>query len=587
MTSFPVASLIDTHSLTRRRFLAATSAAVSSIAVLHTPLWALPPSGKLNADVCIYGGTSGGVIAAVSLARTGRSVALVEPTRHLGGMTSGGLGWIDVKYGGHRAYGSLTGEYYRRIVQRYAAAGIDTKKYGNDGAVAEPHVAEAVLEEMLAEVKQHITVFRESRLASVQKRGRRLQSITLDRAPVDDHGAPTGTPQERNFAHITAHMFLDCSYEGDLLAAAGVAHRGDREGSAEYNESAAGIHVNQTSEFDHPLHPVDPYRKPGDPSSGLIPFVSSARLDPVGSPSPIIQAFNFRLCLVKENPIPVQPGEKYKPEQYELFARTLAAQKAAGDPFLPQQFHTSPWRLLKISPLPNGKTDVNNAGYVSMDFVEGGATAYATATWKRRGELWRAHEDYQRGMLYFLQTDPRVDESLRAEVRKWGLAPDEFKDTHGWPTQLYVREARRMVGAYVVKQSDCEHPPATMLESVGLGTYSLDSHGCQRLVHAGSVISEGGFLLRTGPYPIPYRCLTPRASDCENLLVTFCVSSTHVAFASIRMEPPFMVLSESAAVAADMAITGNHSVQAIDMSALAKRLRELGQIVLPEQVPPA
>ncbi|HEY9137695.1 MAG TPA: FAD-dependent oxidoreductase, partial [Terriglobus sp.] len=248
-----MAKLNNMHPLTRRQFLAGASA----IAVFPTPLWALPPSGKLNVDICIYGGTSGGVIAAVSLARAGRTVALVEPIRHLGGMTSGGLGWIDVKYGGHRAYGSLTGEYYRRIVQRYAAAGIDTKKYGNDGAVAEPHVAEAVLEEMLAEVKQHITIFRESRLASVKKTERRLQSITLDRAPVDNHGAPTATPQERNFAHITAKMFLDCSYEGDLLAAAGVPHRGDREGSAEYNEADAGIHINKTTEFDHPLHPVD------------------------------------------------------------------------------------------------------------------------------------------------------------------------------------------------------------------------------------------------------------------------------------------------------------------------------------------
>ena len=563
--------------LTRRQFLAA-----STIVALHTPLWALPSGGKLSVDVCIYGGTSGGVIAAIALARAGRSVALVEPTRHLGGMTSGGLGWIDVKYGGHRAYASITGEYYRRIVQRYAASGIDTKQYGNDGAVAEPHIAEALLEEMLAEVKRHITIYRESRLASAKKSGRRLQSITLDRATVDDHGAPTGTPQERNFATITAKIFFDCSYEGDLLAAAGVAHRGDREGVAEFNESAAGIHVNQTSD-----HPVDPYRKPGDPSSGLIPFVSSAKLGPIGSPSPIIQAFNFRLCLVKDNHIPVQPGANYAPEQFELFARTLAAQKAAGDPVRPEEFHKAPWRMLKISPLPNGKTDVNNAGYVSMDFVEGAATSYATATWKRRGELWRAHEDYQRGILYFLQTDPRVDEALRTEVLKWGLAPDEFKDTHGWPTQLYVREARRMVGAYVVKQSDCEHPPATLPESAGLGTYSLDSHACQRLVHAGSVISEGGFLLRTGAFPIPYHCLTPRESDCENLLVTFCVSSTHVAFAAIRMEPPFMVLSESAAIAADMAIQANRSVQAIDIPNFAKRLRELGQIVLPEQVPPA
>lgn len=570
----------------RRQFVGSASLVLSGAAV-HARVWAAPRKNRLAVDCCVYGGTSGGVIAAVALARLGRSVALVEPSRHLGGMTSGGLGWVDVKYGGVRAYGGLTGEYLRRVRDYYARNGIDVNRFGNDGAVAEPHVAERTFEQMIAEHAANITVVRDSRLASVRKVERRIESITLDRAPVDDTGAPAPQASELSYLIVSARAFIDCSYEGDLMAKAGVSSRSDREGRSEYGESFAGVLPTPTREFNSPVSRVDPYVKPGDANSGLLTLVSAASLGATGSPSPAIQAFNFRLCLVKDNPIPIAPGSDYHPSQFELVARDLATLQAIGDPIRPEDMHRpqNP-RLLKFSALPNGKTDVNNAGAVSMDFVTGHAEQYASASWERRSAIWRAHERYQRGFLYFLQTDPRVSPELRADLQQYGLPRDEFMDTHGWPFQLYVREVRRMVSPYVLKQSDCEHPPLTMPESVGVGTYSLDSHLCRRLVHGGTLVSEGGFMLRIkGAYPISYRALVPCESECENLLVTFCVSASHVSFASVRMEPPFMVLSESAAVAAHLAISANSAVQAISIDKLSRKLRDAGQIVLPGDIP--
>jgi hypothetical protein len=577
---------MKSNSVTRRRFLrTAPTAAVAPI-LLRSAAWAAAPGHKLEVDVCIYGGVSGGVIAAVALGRLGRSVALVEPTRHLGGMTTGGLGWVDVKVGGVRAFGGLTGEYYRRVREYYAAKGINVAKFGNDGAVAEPHVAEAVLEQMLGEQAKHITIFRESRLASVRKEGRRIRTLMLDKAPVDRRGAPASKPMERSYISISASMFIDASYEGDLLAAALISHRGDRESRDEYGEKLAGILPNDRSESGQAL---DPYVKPGQPSSGLIPLVSSLPLGTTGSSSPFIQAYNFRLCLVKDNPIPIQPGADYSPATYEIVARMLAAQSAAGHPFRAEQMHMPGMgRLLKFSVLPNGKTDINNAAPVSMDFVTGGAERYAKASWAERADLWHAHEDYQRGLYYFLQNDPRVAPDIRADLALWGLPRDEFRDTQGWPTQLYVREARRMIGTYVMRQSDCENPPARLSDSVGLGTYSLDSHACQRLVDGGQVVREGELYDRIArAFPISYKTLTPRGEECENLLVTFCISASHVCFASVRMEPPFMVLSESAALAAHSALEESTSVQGINPERFARRLREAGQILMPADIPHA
>jgi len=432
-------------------------------------------------------------------------------------------------------------------------------------------------------------------MSAVEKSGRRIRSITLDKAPVDSHGAPSPQPLEKNFLTVEAAIFIDCSYEGDLLAGAGVSHRTDREGRDEFNESFAGVSFAEISTeragnskaAQIPLR-IDPFVRPGDPSSGLLPFVSASPLTAEGQKNPAVQACSFRLCLTKQDSIPIAPPANYDLLNYEIVRRYLAALDAVREPLLPGDLYFNfgrklPYphpRLLKITKLMRGKTDVNSGACgISIDFVNGGAERYANGSWTERAKIWRAHEDYQRGYFYFLRTDARLPEWLRKEISPWGLPKDEFRDTGGWPTQLYIRAARRMVGQFVINQNFCEHP-VVREDSVGLGSYSLDSHVCQRLVKDGAVIHEGGFYHRLEkPYPIPFTAIVPREDECENLLVTFCVSATHVAFASVRMEPPFMILSESAALAADQALREGTSIQKINQTKLRTRLQDAGQIL--------
>ena len=575
--------------ITRRSFVRTTSILAAS--VLTNPASATGLGDNRSVDVCIYGGTSGGVMAAVALAKLGRSVVLVEPTRHVGGMTTGGISYVD--YGRADSIGGLTKRYFDEVRAHYTKDGVTE---GNGWSV-EPKVAEAVFEKWLA--THQIAVVRETRLASVKKEGRRIRSITLDRAPVDRRGAPSPTATERNVLTITAAVFMDCSYEGDLLAQAGVRFRTDRESREEYGENLAGVTYlapDSNGMFglaDEKRPPkallnLDPYVRPGDPASGLLPLVAPARPTlPKGSRHAVFQAYNFRLCLTNNDPIPIAAPTNYDPRRYELVYRYIAALEKVdplwkGDLYWgyghKRERHEHP-RLLKITELLRGKADLNNAGVISMDYVTGGAERYPTGTWAERAQLWHAHEDYQRGFLYYLRTEERLPDWLRREVALWGLPNDEFLDTGGWPTQLYVRQGRRMVGNYVISQKDCDQP-TERTDSVGLGSYSLDSHLCQRLVQNGVVINEGGFFHKIQKsYPIPYAVVTPRSEECENLLVTFCVSSTHAAFASFRMEPPFMILSESAAFAADEALRQGTSVQAVNVNKLRDRLREAGQTV--------
>jgi len=541
---------------------------------------------RRKVDICIYGGTSGGVIAAVAVARLGRSVLLVEPTRHVGGMTSGGLGWID--FGRASTIGGLAKQYFDDMRAYYAA-----RKIPNNGWSVEPHVAEELFEKLIAQYK--VEVVRESRLAAIEKTGRRIRSITLDKAPVDSRGAPSPEPQEKNYLTVEAAMFMDCSYEGDLLAAANVSYRTDREGREEFNESYAGMNYSEVSTeraknskaLKIPLR-IDPFVRPGNLASGLLPFVSASPLLAAGQKGSAVQAFNFRICATRNDPIPIAPPANYDPLNYELVRRYITALDEVSEPLLAGDLYFNfgeklPYphpRLLKITRLMRGKTDVNSGSCgISMDVVNGGAERYAGGSWAERAKIWRAHEDYQRGFFYFLRTDERLPAWLGKEISAWGLPKDEFQDTGGWPTQLYVREARRMAGDFVIDQSFCEHPTERD-DAIGLGSYSLDSHVCQRLVKDGAVIHEGGFYHSLQkPYPIPFGTIVPRESECENLLVTFCVSATHVAFASVRMEPLFMIMSESAAMAADQALQEGTAVQRINLKKFRARLLEAGQIL--------
>lgn len=495
----------------------------------------------VTSDVCIYGGTVAGVTAAVETARLGKTAVIAEFGYHLGGMTSGGLSQTDI--GNKGAIGGIAREFYRRMGKHYGKEEIWT---------LEPSVAENVLFQFVNESKT--PVYFHQRLASVKKDGARITEITMENGRI-----------------YRAKMFIDASYEGDLMAKAGVSYTVGREANSQYNETLDGVRA-RTPKHQF-LAPVDPYVKPGDASSGLLPFMQPGDGGTPGEADHCVQAYNFRLCLTKnpDNFLPIQPPAKYDPARFELLARYIEALVATGkQPKLGELMH--------IQPMPGGKTDINNNGGFSTDFI-GASYDYPEADYARRAQIWREHEDYTRGLLHFLATSPRVPEYLRKETQSWGLAKDEFRDTGGWPHQLYIREARRMVSDYVMTENNCRNS-IKLPDAIGLAAYTMDSHNCQRLVKNSHAENEGdtqigGF----PPYPIAYRSLIPKSSECENLLVPVCLSSTHIAYGSIRMEPVFMVLGHSSAAAACLAMGENVPLAKVNIDKLQKQLLAEHQVL--------
>jgi hypothetical protein len=416
----------------------------------------------------------------------------------------------------------------------------------------EPHVAEDILFQMLTEAKA--AVYFQHRLASVQKTGGRITEIAMENGKI-----------------FRARMFIDATYEGDLMAKAGVSYTVGREGNSKYGETLNGIRA-ETPKHQFTV-PVDPYRKAGDRGSGLLPFIQAGDGGTPAEGDASVQAYNFRLCYTKEpaNRLPHRKPAKYDPAQYELLARYLEALVAAGSMPQLKEFWNPIW-------MPNGKTDINNNGGFSTDFI-GANYAYPNADYATRAQIWQAHEDYILSFVYFLATSPRVPENMRAEMQTWGPAKDEFMDTGHWPHQLYVREARRMVSDYVMTEHNCRGQQMAE-DAVGLGAYGMDSHNCQRIVKNGRAENEGDVQVGvSSPYPISYRSIVPKAAECENLLVPICLSATHIAYGSIRMEPVFMILGQSAATAAALAIDAKTSVQQLGYETLHARLAADKQVL--------
>jgi len=524
-------------------------------------------------DVVIYGGTSAAVTAAVEAKQSGKSVVIVSPDKHLGGLSSGGLGWTDT--GNKAVIGGLAREFYHRVWKHYQTPEAwkwqPRKEYGGrgqgtpavDGAqrtmwIFEPHVAETVFEDLIRE--HEIPVHRDEwldRENGVKKAGAKITSIT--------------TLSGKTYS---GRMFIDATYEGDLMAAAGVEYTVGREAKSQYGEQWNGV---QTGVLHHKHHfgaiktPISPYRIPGDPQSGLLPRISAQPPGKYGAADKKIQAYCFRMCLTDDpqNRVPFPKPEGYDPAQYELLVRIFNAG----------------WRetFNKFDPIPNHKTDTNNHGPMSTDNI-GYNYDYPEASYERRREIIAEHSAYQKGWLYFIAHDPRVPQDVQAEMQQWGLAEDEFVDNGHWPHQIYVREARRMVGDFVITENELlKKPPIP--DSVGMGSYGMDSHNVQRYVTPdGHVQNEGDIGRSTrGPYQIAYRALVPKRGQCDNLLVPVCVSSSHIAFGSIRMEPVFMILGQSTAAAAVMAIDEGVAVQEVSAKKLQGQLLKRGQVLDPPQ----
>ncbi|MGC8829802.1 MAG: FAD-dependent oxidoreductase [Verrucomicrobiia bacterium] len=504
------------------------------ICLLHIVLLTASAQIKFETDICIYGATSGGTVAAIQAARMGKEVVLLAYRDHIGGMTSGGLGWTD--YGNQNAIGGIAREFYQRVGQYYGTPIRWT---------FEPKVAESVFKTMLNESK--VRVIYRQRLASVIKDGKKITEIVTE-----------------DGNRFRAKMFIDATYEGDLMAMAGVSFTLGREGTNVYGENLNGIRPT-TPQHQFVVN-VDPYRTPGDTNSGLLPYIQPGDGGTPGDGDHRIQAYNFRLCLTKveTNKIALTPPLNYNPYNYELLARYIQARINVGHSLSLSSF-------LKIDSIPNGKTDINNNGAFSTDFI-GMNYTYPTNNWIERERMWNEHRDYILGLLWFLATDERVPANVRTEMQSYGFCRDEFIDTGGFPHQLYVREARRMVSDYVMTQANCQGNRIAN-DSVGLGSYTMDSHNCQRIVQNGVVKNEGDVQSPVPqPYPISYRSIIPRSNECENLFVTFALSASHIAFGSIRMEPVFMILSQSAATAAAFAIDDNLAIQQVNYEKLKLQL---------------
>jgi len=497
-------------------------------------------------DVVVYGGTAGGVIAAVSGAREGLKVALLEPGRHLGGMVSGGLSWTD--FGKKDVIGGYALEFYWRAGRHY-----EMSRYGQEIAwMHEPHVAEDIFRQMLREAK--VTVLMNHRLREqngVAKDGPAVTGITME-----------------NGALFAANIFVDSSYEGDLMAQAKVSFTWGREGSDQYGESLAGVRD------ETPKHQFTVNLSPRDGSGKLLPEIYGQPVGPPGAADRKVQAYNFRMCFSDDSgaqvPFPKPAG--YTSARYELLARLLKARTAAEGkaPKL--------GTLLKIDRIENHKADINNNGAFSTDYL-GASWEYPNADYKKRDAIWQAHKSYIAGLLYFLANDPQVPAETQKEMRIWGLCKDEFTDTGNWPHQLYIREARRMVGDFVMTQKDMQ-TELTKPDPIGMGSYNSDSHNVQRIVTAeGFVRNEGDMQVAVKPYQIPYRIMVPKRGEARNLLVPVAFSASHVAYSSVRMEPQYMILGQAAGVAAKLAIEGGKAVQDIDTSALTAQLRKQGAVM--------
>jgi hypothetical protein len=519
-----------------------------------------------RADVIVYGGTSSAVVAAVQVSRMEKSVILVSPDKHLGGLSSSGLGFTDT--GNKTVIGGIAREFYQLIYRHYQNPESwkwqKQSEYGNVGQgnpaidgenrtmwIFEPHAAEEAFENLIShsKVEVHRGEFL-NRESGIVKKNDAIVSIKTISGNI-----------------YSGKVFIDATYEGDLMASAGVKYTIGRESGDTYKEQFNGI---QKGVFHHDHHfkvNVDPYKIPGDPSSGLLPRISPDSHGENGTGDKKIQAYCYRLCMtmVPENRIPITKPEGYDSTQYELLGRV--SEKGWKEFFN------------KYDPIPNLKTDVNNHGPVGFDNI-GMNWDYPEASYKRRSEILKEHELYQKGLLYFITTDRRIPTEVREIMKQWGLVKDEFKDNGNWPYNIYVRESRRMLGEYVMTENEVLGK-TKVPQSIGMGSYAMDSHNVQRYVTPeGYVQNEGDIgVTPEKPYQIDLGSVIPKREDCTNILVPVCISSSHIAFGSIRMEPVFMILGQSSGIIASMAIDGEKSIQDLNYNDIKTKLEASGQVL--------
>ncbi len=517
-------------------------------------------TGPVEYDIVIYGGTSAGIVSAVQATRMGKTVIIIEPSNHIGGLSTGGLGATDI--GNKQAIGGISREFYERIAEKYnnseAWKWQQKEEYSKRSTeeeipsmwTFEPKVAQEVFRDMIKEYKLEVVL---------------NERLDLNQKVIKKEGMITSIKMESG-KEFYGKVFIDATYEGDLMAQSGVAYTVGRESNEQYNETLNGVQKKLGKYHQFP-HGVDPFIIPGDSTSGLLPNVNS-KTNEDGTGDKMVQGFCFRMCLtdVPENRIMVEKPVEYDEQEYELLFRAIEAG------------YKGPFFIM--SKMPNRKTDSNNKGPFSSDYI-GRNFDYPEGDYATRNDIIKEHENYQKGLLWTLANHPRIPEEIRNEFSKWGLPKDEFLNNGHWTPQLYIREARRMLSDFVMTEHHCTQDSIRADKSIGMGAYTMDSHHMQRYINKNGFVKNegdvevGGF----GPYPISYRAIIPKAQECKNLLVPVCLSASHIAFGSIRMEPVFMILGQSAATAASLAIDEQLTVQEVDYSKLKTALKKGNQVL--------
>lgn len=536
-------------------------------------------------DVVIYGGTSAGISAAIQCSRMNKSVLLIEQTNRIGGLTTGGLGATDI--GSKIAIGGISREFYQNVKKYYEdpnnwvlqdktdySESRNSDKNENAMWTFEPSVALKIYKEMLK--NESIDLVYNKRLlldGGVVKEGLSIISIKMESGEV-----------------YKGKVFIDTTYEGDLMASAGVSYTIGRESNKKYSETLNGVQLDKINitinkkVSNNALHhnfinKVDPYIIKGDPSSGLLPYISNEPPGVDGEGDNKIQAYCFRMTLTDHpaNRIAFIKPENYNELNYELLFRNY---EAAEGPLEEMYYYGDPLVPWINTPMPNRKTDTNNQKGFSTDFI-GKNYDYPEASYERREQIIEEHLNYQKGLMWTLAYHPRIPEKVRNIVSQWGVCKDEYiENEDNWTRQLYIREARRMVSDYVMTQKNCEGIE-TVDDVIAMAGYGMDSHHVQRYVDVNGYVQNEGNVEARGypPYPISYRSIIPRRSECSNLLVPVCLSASHIAFGSLRMEPVFMILGQSAALAAINAVDNGINVQDVKYHELLEVLLENKQII--------
>lgn len=508
------------------------------VLLLCLPFFLFARQKEISVDICIYGGTSAGVIAAYTAAKAGKKVIVVEPGTRLGGLSAGGLGMTDI--GNKYVVSGLALDFYRQLGTYYGSF---------ESWIFEPKVALQIFNSYIKQAK--VEVLYDKQLVGVVKNGKTITEIAV---------ANTATKAAQQLK-VKAKVFLDCTYEGDLMAKAGVSYFVGREDNSVYNETLSGVQLLKQHQLPDG---VDPYVEKGNPASGLLWGISNETLKPNGTGDKKVQAYNFRITLTNNpsNLVEITKPDNYDPKRYELLIRQKEIQpwKGLNDVFI--------WSLM-----PNQKTDINNRNGMSTDMI-GANWDYPEADYAKRKQIIKAHEDYTKGLLYFVGNDPRIPDFIRKEMKTWGYPKDEYVANGNWSPQLYIREARRMIGDVVMNQNHCQGREVVS-DEIAYAAYTMDSHNCDRLVVNGMVKNEGN--VEVGgfpPFPISYRAIVPKRNEVDNLLVPVCLSASHIAFGSIRMEPVFMVMAQSAAVAAVIAVDQKIAIQDVDVNAIKAVLKD-------------